>query len=491
MNKLAEAIAQRATEKLTENGDKTYSTSKSACLDLFALGGSLRSRSESDILDLWRLAEEEDPVTAYKILFFIRSIRHGYGERRTFRTIWNSLNHDVQTALEHLVPEVGRFDDLEKSIMLNPQIAMWIREKLEHEYGTLDEGQSFSLLAKWLPCGRGNKSAKERTRRMAECLGYREQEYRKKVTALRKKLDLVESKMVNEEWSQIDYSKLPSLAGHKYTKAFFRHDTDRYIEFLRKAGAGEVKLNAGVITPTEVLSGGLEGNWDRAEAEWANLPDFLGEGNSGIAMVDTSGSMSWYKSGRRASPLTAAIAMGVYFAERNKGPFKNLLMTFDTNPEFIDISGCKSLDTRYQKVSKASWGGSTNLKKAFELLLKLAVESNTPPEDFPKSIYIFSDMGFDQCVIDSSVSTYELAKESFEKAGYTLPRVVFWNLEARNNTLPVQKTETNTVLVSGYSARLFSMIVKGTTPEDTMNEVLSGFPFSNEIETIISEIYHW
>ena len=77
-NRLAGAMAQEATVKMTENGDKAYSTTRSACLDLFALGGSLRSRSDDDILHLWEKAEAEDPVTAYKLLFLIRSIKEGY-----------------------------------------------------------------------------------------------------------------------------------------------------------------------------------------------------------------------------------------------------------------------------------------------------------------------------------------------------------------------------------------------------------------------------
>ena len=488
MNRLAGAMAQKATEKLTENGDKSFSTSKSACLDLFALGGSLRTRSESDILALWRLAEEEDPITAYKILFFIRSIKHGYGERRTFRIIWNSLNRDIQTALGHLVPEAGRFDDLEDSIMLNSQIAMWVRENLDYEYGTIDDGQSPSLLAKWLPCGRGNKSAKERTRRMAKRLGYSEQEYRKKVTALRKKLNLVESKMANSEWSEIDYSKLPSLAGHKYTKAFYRHDEARYKEFLDRARKGEVKMNASVITPTEVIVGGHKGNWDRAETEWANLPDFLGEENSGIAIVDTSGSMTWHSIGGGAYPIDASVAMGIYFAERNKGPFKGLFMTFETKPSFVDISKCRSLRTKYDTARRASWGGSTNLRRAFEELLNLAKKTGCSQEDMPKTLYIFSDMEFDTCIEGFDETTYETMKRMFEEEGYKLPKVVFWNLNARNNTLPVQKDEIGTVLVSGYSPRTFMSVVKGITPEDTMREALEKFPYSKTIELTIQKM---
>lgn len=484
-NKLVEAMAQVATEKLTENGDKSYSTTKSACLDLFALGGSLRSRSEDDILHLWREAEAEDPVTAYKILFFIRSIREGYGERRAFRIIWSSLPEKTQLAFLSLVPETGRFDDLEESVLRSKEIAKIIRCILEIEYQGLKEGKSPSLLAKWLPCGKGNKTRRERTKRMAKALGYSEKEYRKRVVALRKSLNLVESKMVENRWSEIDYSKLPSLAGHKYSKAFRRHDENRYSAYLSDVLSGKAKMNAGVLTPADVLYKLTKGETEASEAEWKSLPDFT-SGRSCLAMVDTSGSMYASISGK--SGLTAIIAssaMGIYFAERNKGPFKGLFMTFSSNPSFVDISNEKTLADMLYKVEKADWGGSTNLYKAFRAILRLAVESKCSQADMPETLYILSDMEFDSCCKDSDKSTYEKAKEEFEKAGYTLPNVVFWNLNARNDTLPVQRNEIGVGLVSGYSPRIFKYAMeKDFDPEKLMKEILESFSISAGVESL-------
>ena len=492
-NRLAGAMAQEATVKMTENGDKAYSTTRSACLDLFALGGSLRSRSDNDILHLWEKAEAEDPITAYKLLFLIRSIKEGYGERRTFRVIWNSLDSKKQNALNYFVSKTGRFDDLEQSILTNPSIAKVIRENLEYEYHTLDEGHP-SLIAKWLPCGRGNATAKSRTRRMAKALGYTtEKEYRKVVTGIRKHLNLVESLMVQNRWSEIDYSKIPSIARHKYVKAFYRHDNERFSKFIEDSLKDKENkvMKVENLTPTDILCKVVnDPSYKKAgEAEWRNLPDFTG-GHSGIALIDTSGSMSWSTLGNnsRATPLIASSAMGIYFAERNKGPFKNLFLTFSSNPSFVDISKETTLERKFSLIANTEWNGSTNLSGAFDAILDLAKRNGCNQEELPETLYIFSDMEFDRCCLGAGDSSFERAKKAYEKEGYRLPNVVFWNLCARNDTLPVQKDEQGVALVSGYSPRIFKMIMKGEfNPETVMEEALNNFSLSQQIETALKE----
>lgn len=491
-NILAKAMAEKATEKLTENGDKAYSTTSSSCLDFFVLAGSYRTRTEQEIMELWENAVSEDKIKAYILLFMIRSIRHGQGERRLFRVIWDSLPDSDKEKLYPLVPEVGRYDDLENTIYSDKVIAEKIRETLDSEYELLNDGQLPSLLTKWLPCGRGNKSVKERTRKMAKALGYSEQEYRKRVVAIRKKLNLVESKMARNEWSEIDYSKLPSLAGHKYSKAFHKHDSTRYSSYIQEAISGTAKMNAGVLTPSEVLFkavryGASKEEAQVAEAEWRSLPDFLGKGNSGLAMVDTSGSMGCTISNKGL--MTASIAssaMGIYLAERNKGPFKDLILTFSSNPSFINIKGLDTLDKKFRKIQKGEWGGSTNIDKAFKAILNLAIENNCSQEELPKTLYVFSDMEFDYCVRGGDTSAFERAKRAYEKNGYILPNVVFWNLCARNDTLPVKKNEQGVALVSGYSTRIFTMIASGIlNPEEVMNQAIEDFPYSKDIKEIM------
>ena len=87
----ASAARFDASLTFTENGAKAHSSTGSACVDFFGIGGSLRSRTPDEIFDLFLAAYHEDPLTALRILFYIRDIRGGLGERDTFRIIMGKL----------------------------------------------------------------------------------------------------------------------------------------------------------------------------------------------------------------------------------------------------------------------------------------------------------------------------------------------------------------------------------------------------------------
>ena len=97
------------------NGAVTYETSGKACLDLFALAGGIRYRKKEEQERLFERAYIEDPGLAMKLLFYIRDVRGGLGERDTFRTMLrfaagNFINSAVKNV--RLISEYGRFDDL-------------------------------------------------------------------------------------------------------------------------------------------------------------------------------------------------------------------------------------------------------------------------------------------------------------------------------------------------------------------------------------------
>ena len=115
MNKMLEAMKDNANIGLTENGAVKRVTTKSDLLDMFAMGAAMRSRSDEDIILMWRKAFAENPVYALKCLFYIRDIRGGQGERRFFRLCMKDLaktNPDVAKRNLKYIPEYGRYDDL-------------------------------------------------------------------------------------------------------------------------------------------------------------------------------------------------------------------------------------------------------------------------------------------------------------------------------------------------------------------------------------------
>jgi hypothetical protein len=56
-----------------------------------------------------------------------------------------------------------------------------------------------------------------------------------------------------------------------------------------------------------------------------------------------------------------------------------------------------------------------------------------------------------------------------------MPKIVYWNLNARNNNFPVQFDESGTALVSGFSPALLTNLLSGEdlSPVSMMNQVVN------------------
>ena len=71
------AIKNEFNQKKTENGADAYSSTLNAVLDLFAFGAAYRSRSDEDVIKLFREALLENEELAMKCLYYIRDVRGG------------------------------------------------------------------------------------------------------------------------------------------------------------------------------------------------------------------------------------------------------------------------------------------------------------------------------------------------------------------------------------------------------------------------------
>ena len=474
-------LKQESNKTFTENGAVTYSSTLSDCLDLFATVGALRRESEEEIVSRFMRAYTENKDVAMKLLFFARDIRGGLGERRVFRTIirWLSCN-ETESLRKNLnyIAEYGRFDDLMIlfGTPLEKDMLEYIKTQLYSDLEGMENGGDVSLLAKWLPSvNASNCETKRLAKKVARFLELDDGAYRKLLVKLRAHIRIIENNLRERDYT-FDYEKQPSKAMFKYRNAFIRNDGERYNEFLNKASCGEVKLNTNVLTPYEIITPFFKRNVSDEERNsinttWNALEDFTNDENA-LAVIDGSGSMY---GGVEPIPATVAQSLGIYFAERNKGAFKNHFITFSENPQLVEIKGEDILDKvrychDYDEVA------NTNIQKVFELVLNAAKKNNVPQAELPKRLYIISDMEFDYCADDANLTNFEYAKKLFEDAGYKLPEVVFWNVSSRNRQQPVTKNEQGVLLVSGCTPRLFSMMADGSlsdrAPYEFMMEVL-------------------
>jgi hypothetical protein len=470
----------------TTNGARAYATTQSYLVDFFATGGALRTTSENDKIKLFSKAFAENPLLAMKALFYMRDIRGGQGERETFKTIIKYLaktQTDVVEKNAYLIPHYGRYDDLlalydtpaeEIAITL---IRSQLRDDLDSKYP--------SLLAKWLP---SENASSPKTKRLAKktriALGLTPREYRKTLSELRRRINVVERLMSAKDWSEIEYDKISSKAGLIYRNAFMRNDEDRYSAFIGSLKKGEKKVNAKTLFPYEIVGQymgsmtrrgnhyhvGFSTNRDEIlEAMWNNLPDYVGDNfDNALAVVDTSGSMS-------GLPIQVALSLGLYIAERNKGAYHNHFITFSERPQLQEVIG-SHLGEKLNNMASAEWQMNTNIEKVFDLVLNTAIRNRVPQEELPSKLFIISDMQFDYCVRGSkSLTVMENIKRRFERAGYTMPELVFWNVNASSTNFPVKVTDTGVALVSGCSPSLFKNLLAGKdmTPYGMMLDVLN------------------
>lgn len=458
----------------TENGAAAVNTTGNACLDLFGMIGSLREADEKRIHTLFAESYKEDPLSAVKIVFYARDIREGLGERRVFRILLKYMAEMHPEALRpnlDLVGVFGRFDDLYCLIGTPLEGDMWtaMKKQFEEDLMNLKEGNAVSLLAKWIKTA---DASSEKTRRLgiltARKLGYPVYDFKRLVRSLRKQIGIVESLMSANRWNEIPYSEVPSRAMMIYRSAFMRHDEEGFSEFANKALSGEAKVNASVLYPYDIVEKFLyhrKENLKILEAQWTQLPNYVEEGTNAIVMADVSGSMY----GR---PMATSVGLAIYFAERNKGDYHNLFMTFSANPTIVNLKG-ETLEQKIVNTLNAGWGMNTDLKAAFDKVLEIALEHDTPQEDMPKSIIVISDMEID-CCGKRKWTFYDQMVQQYKEHGYEIPNIIFWNVNSRQNVFHADHDRRGVQLCSGQSVTVFKQLLGcvGCTPAEMIRKVI-------------------
>lgn len=449
----------------TTNGMKARKSTANAVVDLFYNAGASRGKN---IVPAFAAAMVENRELALRVAAWLRDARGGAGERESFRSILRYLEkNDVEAAKALLtkVPELGRWDDIfvfESDVMKSAAFTM-LGDALRAKNG---------LAAKWTP--RQGKLAAE----IRQYFGMSPKFYRKSLVEMTK---VVETNMCAKDWDSINFSHVPSVAASRYKKAFNRNTPSyaAYVASLVKGDDPKVKVNAGAVFPYDVLKGRISGytkfdktELDLVQKQWEALPNFVGDANI-LPLVDVSGSMSCpaggYGSKSGVTCMEVAVSLGLYLADKNEGKFKDTFLTFSEKPELLNLQG--NINQKIDQMVKSNWDMSTNLHKAFAKILDVAVKGGVPQEEMPEMVLILSDMQFNQCVKHDD-SAMQMIARKYTEAGYTLPKVVFWNLNASYGNAPVKFDTSGTALVSGFSPAIVKPLLSGDletfTPESVM-----------------------
>ena len=471
-----QALENELNRSVTENGALGLKTIGKALLDMNFKVTSYRNKSEDEIVSDFSKSFNEDALLALKWLFYCRDIREGLGERRTFRVIMHYLANEYPEVVERvlkLIPEYGRWDDLvdilsSENTELDKTIVNIIRYQLIEDTKNMKKEGPITLLAKWLPSAKASsKATRAKASILYHYLGMDGQEYRNLLSKLRSYLKIVEKDMSNGRWTEIEYSAVPSKAMLKYNNAFIRHDEEGFNKYLEDVKSGKKKINSSVTYPYEIVHS-YTGRYrcyvndvDKTLEElWKALPKKSFSGST-IVVADGSGSMLSTVGGTEVTALDVANALAIYCSEQLEGEFKDKYITFSHRPQFVNLSNCKNLQSKIVKALRYNEVANTNIEGTFDLLLNTAVNYNMNQEEIPSNIIIISDMEFDEATYGYNVNDtlFETINHKWERAGYKLPRLIFWNVCSRTNTIPVSENEMGVALVSGFSQNILDMIM--------------------------------
>jgi hypothetical protein len=466
MNAFVTAVANQ--EARTANGMKARKSTAKATVDLFYKIGASRGKN---ITGDFTAAYVENSDVALRIAQWARDVRGGAGERQLFRDILVHLEKrdpDAALALLKKIPEVGRWDDI--FVFTTPALKSaaytMLGDALRAKNG---------LAAKWTP-RKGPIAAEVRS-----FFGMTPKQYRKSLVAM---TTVVETQMCAGDWDNINFSHVPSVASRNYKKAFNRH-TPAFAEYVAKLVAGDktVKVNANAIYPHDVLKGIAHSytkldktETDHVIAQWDALPNYVGDASI-LPLVDVSGSMTTSVPGSTVRCLDVAVSLGLYLADKNKGVFKDTFLTFSSKPQLVTLKG--NIVEKVDQMSKSNWEMSTNLHAAMSKILDVAVKGSVPESDMPKMLLILSDMQFNQCARFDD-SAMEMIERKFADAGYTVPQIVFWNLNSSGN-VPVAADKTGAALVSGFSPSIMTALLSADLDQFTPEGIM--------LKTVMSDRY--
>ena len=479
-------LKKEANTAYTANGAASNASTMSDCLDLFATAGALRNAGDEEIIRRFTRAFAEDRNIAMKTLFFARDIRGGLGERRFFRVIFRYLASGYpEVAIKNIdnIAEYGRYDDI-LALMDTPcenDAIAYIKAVLADDMKSMQAHGLVSLMAKWLPSvNTSNKEAVRYAKKIAKGMDMSYESYRKTLSSLRGYINIIENNLREKDYT-FEYDMQPSKALFKYRNAFIRNDGDRYRKFITYAKEHPYELNTSTLTPYDIVGSVIRNKTGISSEErevldttWNALENYVNSGNT-LVVVDGSGSM--YRGGASVMPAAVAESLGIYFAERNRGAFRNHFITFSANPQLVEIKG-KDIFEKVQYCMSFNECSNTNIGKTFDLILNTAVKNRLKQKDMPSRIIIISDMEFDCCADDADMTNFERAKAKFGRAGYKLPSLVFWNVNSFNRQQPVTMNEKGVTLVSGMSPQIFAMLKK-----DNMD------PYAFMLSVISSERY--
>lgn len=475
----------------TENGATTYASTGEYLLDLNYNIPSLRSNPYK-FENTFTKAYSEDKNLAIRWLLYLRDIKNGAGERNSFRVLFVDFAMKYPAVALEIIKKCniqnnfGRWDDIiyiwfalkDVSEEITNYIKCIITKQLNEdikkcaEATSSDEDCHISLLGKWMPSiNTSSKKTRLIANWIANELKLSSKQYRKMLSILRKHSKVVEVDTSSNNWKEIKYERVPSYANLKYKDAFLRHDTDRRKDYLTKLKEGKTTINASTLFMYDIIHNYRGSNVhygtnvtkdDSLEQLWKNLPA-PAELTNTLVVRDGSGSMlTRVLKNSSVTSMDIGDSICIFLSQFNTGEFKNKFITFSSKPKIVDLTtSSDNLCAKINILGKYDDCSNTNIEKVFDLILNTAIKNEIKQEDMPERIVIVSDMQFDYaCTSTPDQTLFESFIEKYEKHGYKMPKLIFWNTSIyADQNVPLRTNENGVTLLSGFSSSMVNMVV--------------------------------
>lgn len=442
-------IEEIFSQKRTENGDVAYTKiNNDNLLNILFLTEYYQNHlSEVNIGN-----SEKDKLFAR----FIRDPRLGLGRRDLGRRLMRLAGCSIDDIVKS-----GRVDDLfinnanQKDYIIDDDILDYLKREIE---------SGNELVKKWMP--RYSSKNMMLARYIAKRWGMNKQQYGHFI-----KCNTTENKLSRKNTCDIKFEQVPSLAMIKYFNRFKTKDDtkDRFEKYLEDVNSGKKELKIATTTVYDIYRNRDKIDpvlfFDKIEKIKINA----------IPIVDTSGSMC-----DRNDSIGKAYAIGHYLAKCSTYA-PNKVITFSSHPTLLtlgeeniytngwygsrqekqDLSHCKN---QYDREIESMFTGdcsNTDFGRVMKLLKDL--------DDTPEYIVVLSDMEFDDGSNQSKTELEEMWKEN----GYTT-KIVWWNLNSRNITIPEMDRNGN-IYLSGYSPMLLKFLEVGFDGTAFLNKLLDEY----------------
>ena len=486
---------------VTENNAVALSSTGNSFVDFFIM---LSRNIETDTITKYMTeCWSKDPKKTLAIVFNARDRQNGKKEKNISNRcmIWLKRNKNNTYAKNMLnyVNKYGCWKDVIYLAIKNPitnkfEIEL-ISKQLKEDKENLDNNKNISLCAKWAS---SEQDKNDKNFNLAHHIAdeifpddkQKMKQYRNLLVPLRKRIDIVETYMILNKWNEIDYNKVPAVAMRRLNKAFQKHDSERYQEYLNSIVKGEKKMKTNGLLPHELVKYYLTDNNsynETIELQWnAILDNVKAQGilKNMIAIVDVSGSM--YNGCGNVDPIYPSIALGLLISKCVEGPFANKIIAFSESPVICKISG----ETLYDQVnylkSGIPVGLSTNFEAVFDLLINTGNMFNIPPENMPETVVCLSDMQFNEASNSKNKinenTLHDTIINKYSGSGYNPAKFIYWNLNGKNDGIfPISTKTENVAMISGFSEQLLKVFMTNTKfdAETIIDEIL--IPYMSDI----------